>query len=166
MANIWMIISLHDNDFWLDLTILGELITRVMEYLDAKKLPDYLLNSSSYKEYLKSYLLDTFISIYKLSHILDSSNYFPNNLEDNVNTKVCLESDHDTLTKISIYFKDHFNLYFSSEEFDHAMHLINVNSLSKHLSEVKHIDELQLCDGNYEYLIIHCCDWECKFLIV
>lgn len=166
MANIWMIISLHDNDFWLDLTFLGELITRVMEYFDAKKLPDYLLNSPDYREYLKSYLFDAFVSVYKLRHILDANNYFPNSLEDNVNTKAWLETDHDALVKLSAYFKDHFKLYFSSEEFDHAMSLISSDSLSKHWSEVKHIDEFKLCNGNYEYLIIHCCNWECKSLVI
>lgn len=166
MTNIWMVLSLHDNDFWLDFTFLGELTTRIMKFLDSKKLQEYLLSSSDYKEYLKASLLETFISIYKLRHLLDYSSYLPNELNNDINVKAWLDTDNDSLVKLSSYFKEHFKLYFSSEELNHAIDLINTSALSKNLSEVKYIDELQICNGNYEYLIIHCCDWECKSLVI
>lgn len=134
--------------------LLGEFVTNIMKFFDTYKLDPRLLSDVQYRTYLKSTLVDLLISIYKLRLLADPHSVV--NLSD-----YSKNVDH-----VSNWFKSQFKLYFTEDEFDKAMSFISSGSLSKHWSEIKYLDEFQMCDGNYEFLIIHCCDWENKFVIV
>lgn len=71
MANIRMIISLHDNDFWFDMNILGEFLTSTMKFFDSYKIDQSLLDNEQYRISLKCVLVNLLISIYKLRLLID-----------------------------------------------------------------------------------------------
>lgn len=158
MANIRMIISLHDNDFWFDMNILGEFLTSTMKFFDSHKIDQSLLDNEQYRISLKCVLVDLLISIYKLRLLVDP--------HSGLNIPFDLIDYTKNVEHVSNWFKAQFDLYFTEDEFSKAMEFISSDCLSKPWNEIRFFDEFQMCNGNYEYLIIHCSEWENKFVIV
>lgn len=158
MSNIKMILSLHDNDFWVDMHFLGEFVTSIMRFFESYKLDQSMFDNDQYRASLKCALIDLLTSIYKLRLLIsqDTTLTVPFNLTDYTNN----------VEHISNWFKCQFDLYFIDDEFNKAIELIDTGSLSKRWNDIRYFDEFQVCNGNYEFLIIHCCSWETKFVLV
>lgn len=158
MANIRLVISLHDNDFWLDMHLLGEFVTNTMQFLSSNKIDENLLSDDVYKNSLRNCLVELLISIYRFRYIV--------NPRSELTAPFDLVSYNKETEHVADWFKSQFDLYLTDDEFSKAMEFIEVDSLSKDWHDIRYFDEFQMCNGNYEFLIIHCCDWEHKFILV
>lgn len=166
MSDIWMVVSLHDNDFWVDLTFLGDVITRIMSFYDSYKLPEYVRNNDDFKSCLKSSLFSMLTSIYRLQYLLTPNNYMPDTLSNAIDIHSWLDTDNKSINDLFAYFSDRFELYYTDEDFNKFARQVNLDAMSNSWKDVKYIDEYSLCNGNYEYLIVHCSAHECKSIII
>lgn len=146
---MWMIITLHDNDFFKTLELLGQILTYIIHYYATYNNLDKLLND--YDAKLREIILDFLCSAYFLEAVMRSE-YRTQELKEHIRQ----------------YFDERLEIYYLEDDVNrYFKRFISVEDVPEfNLTDLRSIDHLVGAWGNSEYLIVHCDSNECKFKII